>query len=179
MNQRDEAGRLWVVIVAEPQREALANFTLLQSGITTFWPHYLAVRRPHGRPDGIPVLRSYFAGYLFAGLDDPYTEAPPLGRLRGVHSVIWSETDPHYLPPTWLSRTRARTINGMGLMEPPERQVEPGRFQPGDQVRCRGAWEAFISTVIAATASSVTVAHAEMFGQKVMLNYLPEQVERA
>jgi hypothetical protein len=175
--QRDELGRLWVVIRTEHKREPVANMNLLQAGYDTFFVHYMHMAR-HG-PKVWRQMRSYFPGYLFAAIEEP-VQIAPIARVRAVAEVLWSPSDQHYLPPKWLSAMRAECLNGNGLHEPPANGLpERGRFKSGERVHCRGAWDKFAATVLRDTGKTVQVDHGEMFGKRIIATYDPVQVEPA
>lgn len=184
-DQRDESGRLWVVACCEPRAEAIANMNLLDAGIPTFWVHYMCA--PNWRTGRkIAMLHGYFPGYIFAAVDW-HEDAEmierrvgPIRKKRGVSGVLWSLEDQHYLPIAWLNSMRAECLNDNGLHEPPEKPVQGRqRFPAGSSVRTTGAWDQFVSTVLADRGTYIEVEHGQMFGKPVRLRYTPEQVERA
>lgn len=181
-DHRDESGRLWIVVCTEFRREPVANMNLLQAGLDTFWPHYTAMAWPRtghkGGGPGIPVLRSYFPGYIFAAVDDE-RHIPAIVRVRGVEGILWDPDDKHYLPPKWLAAMRAECLNDNGLHNPPDKAPERARFPVGAEVYCRGPWEKFVATVLRDYGDRVKVLHGEIFGKPVVATYDLIQVERA
>lgn len=108
----------WVVVEAESlpwfmggrsgggEPAALAH--LQQAGFKTYWMHYRDVwarpRMGNSRPrKPITVKRGYFPPWIFVAVDASSRKriADDVARIkktRYVAEVLWSETDPHYLP---------------------------------------------------------------------------------
>lgn len=176
---RDDLGLLWIVVCAEPRREAVANMNLLAAGLDTFWPHFTAMAWSRtGRKDlgaGIPVLRSYFPGYVFAAVENE-RHIPAIVRVRGVEGILWQLDDKHYLPPRWLSAMRAECLNDNGLHDPPDQAPARSRFPVGAEVYCRGPWEKFVATVLKDYGDRVKVSHGELFGKPLTATYDPIEI---
>jgi len=189
-----------VVAECEWQRETLARLHLHRAGLPTFWVHYATVIAAHPRNGrkAIPTVRGYYPPWLFVAVVNPADDVSRIRDTRYVSGVLWSEADRHYLPEwwlTWIVSGKERIDRETGEVVKPPVCIDPvsglfeapysanslgrGKYAPGTQVRCRGAWEAFVSTVINDTGKSIDVEHGQLFGKTVKMRYLPEQVERA
>lgn len=205
-SMRDEAGQLWCVVAAEPQRDAFANANLREAGFVTWWPHYRTevTRRIGTRDRKFVALRGLFAGYLFAALDAPenaseicserHDGAGGAGGIKGVDGVVRAAGKPLLVRPRKMDELRQngftdsagrayKPLNAEGLFETPEWAKAPRgpSYAAGERVRLTaGSFDGFIAVIGNVIGSRVDGVLEELFfGNPVRISIDARQVERA
>lgn len=75
----------WVICIAKPSSEELAERNLRQSGYRVYLPRYRKLLRPHGFDRrGQPIMRPLFTGYLFLSDWRGWPEIP----INGISGVM-------------------------------------------------------------------------------------------
>lgn len=193
----------WVVVHSEHRpgiiggTELLAIRNLRLAGLDVYWPHYrteIAAHPRNGRK-AIPIMKGYYAPWLFVAVDNPADDVARIRGTRYVGGVLWTEADPHYLPAWWLTWVGSgkERIDGetgeivkppacidpvSGLFEPPDKVAERRRLAIGQQVKIAGAdpFAGFMAQIEIDNGAAAKIWH-DVLGRRVSRWIDPSQLE--
>jgi transcription antitermination factor NusG len=170
----------WIVVVAKPAAEELAERSLRQAGYRVYLPRYRKLlhgvrlegrRRIRTRGPGEIVLRPAMLGYLFAQvymLDDDYHRAM---RCKGVASFLRMGVGD---PPAHISEdavNRIRDDENAGMFDEPRarrgKHVSRPDLAVGDQVRLEIGGMALAATLHSLDHSDRVVISYLLFGREM------------
>jgi transcription antitermination factor NusG len=105
----------WLVVVARPSADHIAERTLKASGWRVFVPRYRRVLRGHGRKgwsrSGEIVQRSLFGQYIFAEVHPDQTWAP-IRRAIGVDRILTVASRPAFVDQATIEELREVVDSG-------------------------------------------------------------------
>lgn len=162
------AGRPWIVVNTQAQRERLAAEHIANQGFEVYCPFFKR-RIKHARRVQ-DVLRPLFPGYIFVAVDPSREQWRPLMSTVGVRSVLRNGERPGILDERFIAALRSREVAG-AISKP----AEP--YRVGDQVRLTGgAFDGLVAEIVRLDDADRLTVLLGLLNGKVRVSVPPENV---